>query len=257
MNKIFFILTISLSFSTLAGKIISLDTNRGASQKFYLMKHKSAIASVILFVGGKGKLKLHKGKRKLLKMNNFLARSRMLFKRQKFNVAVIDAPTDQQGVEGMFHGFRATKDHAEDIALVVDYLKLKFNKPVWLVGTSRGTESVANAAIRLMNKIDGIILTASMTEENRKGTSLPEMKLKKIKVPVQVITHKEDACHVTTPRGSKNLIKKFSQSIKTELQVVSGGDEPISKPCKAKSAHGFLGIERKVVKLIAIFILSH
>ena len=37
--------------------------------------------------------------------------------------------------------------------------------------------------------------------------------------------------------------------------MFSGGDEPINKnPCKAKTYHGFLGIESEVVKSITEFI---
>ena len=239
----------------LAGKIVRLSTDRGSSQYFYEMKNHNAVATVILFIGGKGKLRFDKkGTRKLYKSNNFLARTRQLFKHQKLNVVVIDAPTDQQGPDGMFYGFRATAAHAHDVALVVRYARTTFSKPVWLIGTSRGTESVANAAIRLGNKIDGIVLTASMTEPNRKGTAVSEMNVKKIAIPVQIVSHTNDKCHVTTPHGSKRLFRKLKRSPRTELKMVSGGDAAISKPCKARSAHGFLGIEKQVVTLIGEFI---
>ncbi len=38
--------------------------------------------------------------------------------------------------------------------------------------------------------------------------------------------------------------------------MFSGGDEPGAKPCKALSAHGFLGIEKEVVAAIAAFVKS-
>ncbi len=237
------------------GQVQFLETKRGAQQYFYVSTSPDAMATVILFVGGKGKLLLRqKGSRKLFKSNNFLARSRDLFTKQKFNVIFVDAPSDYLGSMGMF-GFRASARHAEDIALLVSYAR-KFSLPVWLMGTSRGTESVTNAAIRLAKKgieIDGIVLTASMTEKNKRGLAVSAMNVKKITVPVLIISHENDACRLTKPLASKKLSQQFTGSVRVEFKLVSGGDRPQSRPCKGRSAHGFWGIESKVVELIGQF----
>ncbi|VAW74423.1 hypothetical protein MNBD_GAMMA12-165 [hydrothermal vent metagenome] len=239
-----------------AGQIQSLETRRGAQQYFYVSASQDAVATVILFVGGKGKLLLRKkGSKKLFNSNNFLARSRQLFKKQKFNLIYVDAPSDHLSPSGMF-GFRASPQHAEDIGLVVNYAR-KFSLPVWLIGTSRGTESVVNAIIRLPKKgidIDGIVLTASMTEKNKRGVAVSEMNVSQITVPVLIISHKNDACRFTTPLGSKKLSQQLKRSVRVKFKLVSAGDKPVSRPCKARSAHGFWGIESEVVELIGQFI---
>jgi len=41
------------------------------------------------------------------------------------------------------------------------------------------------------------------------------------------------------------------------MLMFEGGDDPISKPCQARSAHGFLGIEEKVVDATVRWMLAN
>ena len=121
---IIFLLTLAiLPNSAKAEQLVTLQTRPGVTQNFILIKPErpgsdKPKASVILFAGGKGNLELSSdggtpvigwGK------NNFLVRSRALFAKQGFMVAVIDAPSDQKLYQGMKGGFRTTRDHVEDI----------------------------------------------------------------------------------------------------------------------------------------------
>jgi hypothetical protein len=240
-----------------ADETVDLTTRGDIIQRFLWMPRDGAVASVILFPGGKGKIKITDDS-EIKKGGNFLVRSRDKFSNYKLNVAVFDAPSDQYGKRGMKDGaFRYSDKHIKDIAAVITYIKKKVDVPVWLVGTSRGTESAAYGAINLDSMVDGLILTASMTEENDNGVSLPEMELHKITVPTLIISHEDDACHVTLPEGSELIKNGLTKAPKVELKFFSGGDEPRSNPCKAKSAHGFLGIESEVVKYIADFIKTN
>jgi hypothetical protein len=58
----------------------------------------------------------------------------------------------------MLKGFRNSQKHVQDIEAVISYIRSINDKPIWLVGTSRGTESAAYAAVHLNNKIDGALL---------------------------------------------------------------------------------------------------
>lgn len=242
------------SITIMADETVVLSTRDGVTQRILWMPRDDAVASVILFPGGGGRIKItDDGDIKI--GGNFLVRTRDDFVNQKLNVAVFDAPSDHYTKKGMKTDFfRASTEHAEDISAVIDYIKKQDTVPIWLVGTSRGTESAANGAIRLADKIDGLVLTSSMTEENKKGVSLPEMQLHDIKVPTLVVHHEDDECRVTTPEGAVGIKDALTSVSKVVLKYFSGGDEPISNPCKAKSAHGYLGIENEVVKYIADFI---
>lgn len=246
-----------LSASAMEEKLVTLKTRPGIEQKYLLIKPDKPVASVILFAGGKGALGLYEVAGDV-EMNwgegNFLVRTRDMFAEQGLMVAVVDAPSDQQSKKGMLGGFRNSEEHVTDIDAVIKDLRSRLNIPVWLVGTSRGTESSANIAIHSKQHPDGLVLTSSMSVENAKGTAVTEMALDKVTVPTLLVAHTRDACKKTPPEGAEEIKNMLTNASKVEVKMFSGGDEPLSKPCKAKSYHGFLGIESEVVKYIADFI---
>lgn len=267
MRKMLYLFTGALaallvSVNISAEEIITLNTRPDVTQRFILIKTKNPRASVILFAGGHGKLNLPAsfddsnipwGK------NNFLVRSRQYFANEGFMVAVVDAPSDIKADtygNGMKGGFRTTSKHVEDIDHVISYLKKQANAPVWLVGTSRGTESAAYLAINSKKQPDGVVLTSSMSVPNKKGDAVTEMPLHKIKIPAYVVAHEKDDCFVTPPEGAEEIYSMLKNSKRKSKKIFAGGDEPISSACKAKSAHGFLGIEKEVVRDISNFILN-
>lgn len=240
--------------------LVTLKTRPGVEQQFILVKPEKPVASVILFAGGKGALNLSTffgsptinwGK------NNFLVRTRGIFAKNGFLVAVVDAPSDQQSGNGMLYGFRNSTDHVKDVDHVISYLRRVADVPVWLVGTSRGTESATNIAINSKQHPNGLVLTSSMSVPNSKGTPVTDMDLKRITIPTLVVANTDDGCRKTPPEGAKEIASMLTNSKKVEVKMFSGGDTPISKPCKAMSYHGFLGIEDEVVNYISEFIKTN
>lgn len=259
-NLIVMTLFLFVSVSTSASELVTLNTRSDIEQKFILIKPTTPVASVILFAGGSGTLDLSSfsddptiNKRK----NNFLVRTRELFESHGFLVAVVDAPSDHSSKKGMSGGFRDSVEHVEDIDHVIRYLRKIADVPVWMVGTSRGTESATNIAINSSEKVAGLILTASMSVPNAKGTPVTDMDLDRIIIPTLIVAHSKDGCWVTPPEGAKEIAEGLINSRKVEVKMFSGGDTPISKPCKGRSYHGFLGIEDEVVSFIADFIKSN
>jgi dienelactone hydrolase len=254
---IFFLLVTS---SLHAEELVTLKTRTGVEQRFILIKPEKPVASVILFAGGKGALDLSSllgsptinwGK------NNFLVRTRDLFAKNDFIVAVVDAPSDKQTKKGMLGGFRDSQEHVEDIDQVIDYLRKQADIPVWLIGTSRGTESATSIAINSNKQPYGLVLTSSMSVSNDKGTPVNDMDLEKIQVPTLIVANTDDGCNKTPPEGAQEIAGKLISSKKIEVKMYSGGDKPISKPCNAMSYHGFLGLENSVVDFISTFIKNN
>ncbi len=205
--KLLLILVVHITFYTAlpgSAKIMTLKTREGVSQSFLLIENDNAVATVILFAGGHGNLGLTSSNENLMSWgsNNFLLRSRELFVNQGFNVVVLDAPSDRKSADGMLYGFRTCFEHVADIDFVMAFLRRRSRNPIWLVGTSRGTESVAFSAIFSLKPPSGVVLTSSMSEENKKGDSLPELMLDKIKIPVFIAAHEKDRCWVTRPEGA-------------------------------------------------------
>ena len=257
MKIIFFLFSsFLLSVNSFAADLITLDTREGVQQKFILMKPEKPVASVILFAGGKGALDIQGSNSINWGRNNFLVRTRDQFLDNGFMVAVVDAPSDHQEKPWMFFGFRDSNEHVTDIDHVIAYLKTQANIPVWLVGTSRGTESAATIAIDSKQKPHGLVLTSSMTEENDRGTAVTEMELEKITIPTLITAHESDGCRHTPPEGAEIIKDMLTKAKKVEVKIFSGGDET-GKPCKAKSFHGYLDIEESVVNYISAFIKSN
>jgi hypothetical protein len=240
--------------------LVTIATPRGAKQAFILIKPGKPAASVILFAGGHGALGLKDRASMRWGAGNFLVRTRGKFAARNLMVAVIDAPSDQQG--GMKATFRMSSAHAADIGAVVAYLKKEAPVPVWLVGTSMGTFSAAAGAIGATN-IDGLVLTSTITRakpnwniaaSHRDGVaSLP---LQKVAVPTLIVSHAKDACDITPAADAPKLRARLTGAARVDVVLLSGGDPPRSDPCEAMSQHGFLGIEDKAVDAVANFILA-
>ena len=256
----------SLAAEIVSNAIVQLESRPTINQPFILIRPAKPVASVILFAGGKGKLELFSANGKVImgKMKvNFVVKMREQFANHGFMVAVYEVPSDQKA-NGMRTVWRLGEEHAKDIGAIVQYLKEQADIPVWLVGTSRGTISAVNGAVRLQKAIDGLVLTSSMTKipkEWRAHKDHPngilDMDLEKITVPTLIVSHRDDRCKVTPPEDSDRLQSAFVNASIVDLLFFTGGKKAVHKPCMAKSPHGFYGIEDHVVAAIADFIKAN
>ena len=222
-----------------AEESVALAPRAGVTEAMLVDPSEHATASVLLLPGGSGVLQDVK--------NNFLLRVRGRFSAAGFNVAVLDAPSDHSS--GMDSNYRASAEHAQDIAAAIRFLKQKSTVPVWLIGTSRGTVSAANAAVRLGAKdIAGIVLTSSVWSG---GISL--VPIAQIAVPVLVVHNRDDGCRESPYLGVGAGMDALKAAPAKELITVSGGNSRGS-PCGGQSTHGFFGIEDQVVPPIIAWI---
>ena len=232
--------------------VVTLDTRPGVTQSFALLKPANPVAAAILFPGGGGNVDLAN----LPKDNrgNFLVRTRHRLARHGIMAAVVDAPSDHATAEGLPLGFRTSAEHAVDMAAVANHLAGIARVPVWLVGTSRGTESAASVAIRLQDPIAGLVLTSTVTEANPKMSSVLDMALDQLKMPVLIAAHRQDQCKVTPARGAESLKSKLKNAARVQVLYFEGGTAAKGGPCEGMSPHGFYGLEAEVGEAIAKFI---
>ncbi len=250
-----------LAHAQSAPKVVDIPTRPGVTQRFLFIAPAAPKAAAILYAGGHGGLQLDPQGNFGWGANNFLVRSRMLFVNDGIAVAVIDAPGDRQSPPYL-DGFRQTPEHAADARAVIAWLREQLHVPVWLVGTSRGTQSVAAVAIALANPDanpgagpDGIVLTSTILRENRGGDPVTGMNLSALRIPVLVVHNKDDACKLCPVSETDTLMQKLTQSPETRLMLVSGGASR-GDPCGAFAHHGFNGIESEVVHAITAWILA-
>ena len=212
-----------------------------------------ATAAVVLFPGGDGGLRLTADGALQWGSGNFLVRTRQSFAAQGLKVIVVDAPSDRQKPPYL-GGFRQTRDHAADIRALIAWVRSQYNVPVWLVGTSRGTQSVAFLASELSDADgpDGIVLTSTIVSDPR-SRPVPAMPLSRIRVPVLVVHHEQDGCALCSYSLVQKMMEQYTASPRTELITVTGG-RSMGDPCEAYAYHGYDGIEADVVSRIASWI---
>lgn len=96
-----------------------------------------------------------------------------------------------------------------------------------------GTISATNAAIRMKEGIDGLVLTASSVRSSKKWgpiykshpNVIIDMDLEKITVPTIIIHHKKDRCASSPPEDVPRIKEGLSNASKVDLVYFSGGSD--------------------------------
>jgi dienelactone hydrolase len=186
---------------------------------------------------------------------NFLVRTRQQFAQQGLLVVVVDAPSDRQSPPYL-GGFRQRPEHAADIKAVIAWIRGQATVPVWLVGTSRGTQSAAYVATQLSGAdgAHGLVLTSTILTDD-KSRPVPAMPLDSLKIPVLVVHHEQDGCGACAYEQVPTLMHKLGALPKSQLLSFKGGINR-GDPCAAQSYHGFNGLEAEVVAQTAGWIVG-
>jgi hypothetical protein len=227
----------------------------GGSERALLLSPGQPKAIVVLFPGGDGVIKLGSDG-SIGAPTNFLVRSRNHWVELGYAVLLPDAPPGNG-----LTGHRMSKSYTSAVAALVSFAKQMVPGPVWLVGTSQGTNAVANGASHLTHgEIAGIILTSPITEPG-KGNDLKETvfeaNLAAINVPIFIVSHSDDSCSMTPPGDQAKLTAAFTSSPFAKAILVSGGKPAVSAPCEAEAPHGFYGVEVETIKHMVSFIAAH
>jgi pimeloyl-ACP methyl ester carboxylesterase len=238
-----------------AERVVDIPTRPGVTQRMVVLTPDKPKTAVVLFAGGHGGLQMTPTGTFKWGAGNFVVRTRQMFASKDLMVAVVDAPSDRQN-SSYLNGFRQTPEHIADIRAVIAWLRQQNNIPVWLVGTSRGTQSAAFITTQLAPSNggpDGLVLTSTMLTDTPGNRPVPEMPLERIQVPTLVVHHKQDGCEYCKPADLPRLMDKLTAVPRKELLTFEGGKSQ-GDPCEAMAHHGYNGIEQKVVDAIAEWI---
>ncbi len=245
-----------IPFSALAQstRTVDIPTRSGVTQRVLVITPDKPRAAVVLFAGGDGGITLEADGRIPKLGGNFLVRTRQEFADKGFTTVIIDAPSDKQSPPYL-SGSRQTAEHVADVKAVIAWLREQSKIPVWLIGTSRGTQSVGYIATQLPQTEggpDGIVLTSSVVRDQR-SRAVPEMALDRVRIPVLVAHHRDDGCRVCLFADVQPVLERLTATPRKELMVFDGGIS-VGDPCEARAYHGFNGIEREVINRIAAWI---
>ena len=230
-------------------KLVSVESREGIKLSYWWMPNQNAKATVLLLSGGEGGMGYKDGQPR---NGNFLIRSRDFFYRNDLNVVILGNPTDKPRLD---HQWRVSTQHAQDVLAVIENVKSKSKVPLWLVGTSNGTISATALGIALQEKVQGLVLTASVLSW-KIPQAVPRQDVEKISVPVLFYHHKDDSCAGTMAYELPGAVDRFINVRQKKMSIVTGGENAKGDPCEAFHWHGFVGMEKQAVDDISSWILS-
>ena len=229
--------------------LLKVPLERGVDCPVYWMPHDSAQATLVLFTGGKGGLGYDAMANAPLSPN-FLIRSRELFHKKGFNVAIVGRAQDRADLD---FAYRKSAEHSSDIRAVLLRLQQLAPGKLWLIGTSKGTISAASAAIANPDVVAGLVLTSSVVSTGTVG-NVPSLEIGKIRIPTLVLHHRKDACKVCQPERTKHILAGLTNAPRKQLILLDGGSGASGNPCDAMHHHGFIGQEAEAVDLVTSWI---
>lgn len=251
----------------ICGEVVAIATHDGTTTRYALGRPAQASGApiaLVLLAGGGGHLDLDdKGCPRAL-TGNSLVRSIPFFHEAGFATALVDAPSDHPGEDGLA-GFRVAPQHAEDLGKVIADVRARTNSSVWLAGTSRGTISAVNAAARLAGPAapDGLVLTSALMAGRSGGQkqwvaqTVFDLPLEAIRQPVLVVGHVDDKC-IRSPAHLMDRITARTEGAREQVVAVSGGPghpgAPNVNACEGRAPHGYVEQEAEVAAGIARFI---
>jgi hypothetical protein len=231
-------------------RVVTIPTRAGVTIAFAVQQPASPRGAVVLFTGSDGLLRLsrtHIG----AAADNFVIRTRQHWADAGFLVAALDAPSDH--ASGLGNGYRTSEAGASDVAAVLAWLRARTSGPVWLVGTSRGTISAANATARLgKHGPDGLVLTSSITSGS--NATLYDVALADVRVPTLLVHHRMDACPASPFDGAAPLAHALTGVPRQKLEPFDGGGPVDAQACGPISYHGYIGLDEAVLAAILKFV---
>ncbi len=199
---------------------------------------------IALFAGHPGILRLREeeGQIRFDLGGNFLLRSRRHWLDEETLVLTVDAPSDQWS--SFSQQFREDPRYGEDVKALLVEAGRRYAIADWtLVGTSEGSISAFHAARMNPELARRVILTASVFIAGRNGPGLSGVDWDAPATRLLWVHHEADPCAYTPYRSAQ----QFAAKSRSPLLTVRGGGSARGKPCEARSAHGFVGVEPEAV----------
>jgi hypothetical protein len=244
--------TLLLPACACAQVLVALATRPGVTEPVFIadMGEAQPRAVALLYSGGYGDihLRLEDG-RPAYRAGNFLLRSYGEFIRNGVLPVMVDAPSDF--ASGMPDSYRRSDAQVADARAVLREVRRRFpGVPVFIVTTSRSTLSGAHLGRALgAGEVDGVVLSSSMAVSGA-WESLAGFDFRAIKAPLLFVHHRDDGCKATPYYAAERLASGFA------LISVEGGLPPKSGPCDSFAAHGYYGVEPRVVDAMSAWMLK-
>lgn len=243
-----------------AETVLDIPARGGVMHVLLTQPETPPVAAVILIAGGVGRLDIAPNGRIGSLGGNHVVRTRGEYARAGFLAATPDVAEDlKQGADGVKGGYRWSAEQAADLGALVEHLR-RLAPKVYMIGTSRGGISTANAAVRLKGaqKPDGIVISNGMIMQQ--AGSQPSVQrnvapLSEITMPVLLVAHEADACAYTPASAAPAFKALLTAAPRVDIQTFSGGrPDKKGEECEAGGHHGFYGLDKEVVAAVAAWL---
>ena len=241
-----FFFSFLLSCNSFAIEESKIENKKISDLPIFITSIENINANLIGIIGGKG-------------MKNEIGKSKNFLKRYKDNfvekgIAFYLFPNVNSATKASYPR-RISEDRIGRLNELVKYISSVNNKPIFIIGFSRGAVDAGFYAKKYPKNISGIILASGIykNDSNKaKNFSMEKIIGKKIKVDTLVVHHEKDECRVTQYKYAKSFFKKLKAPKKNLLNYTGGTGT--GRECGPYHYHGFEGIELKVANDISEWI---
>ncbi len=240
------LILISLTCVGRANERVDIPSMHGSPTRVLLASNEAATATVLLFIGGGGLVRIADDGR-TDHVHTFV-RSFGMWRAYGVQAVLVDSPFDLGNA--MRGHKRSSKEHLDRVSEVVRHFHSKFDQPIWIFGHSMGTSTIA--AFLSSERPEISFLKGYIVAGTHRGETIPAS----IKLPVLGIHHRREACPSTPITASEAIIRSRTSDTPRAMVLLDGGSDQGDR-CQALAHHGFNGLEQELVKTAAEFILKN
>jgi predicted peptidase len=215
----------------------------------HIFESQNASAHIIGFVGGNG-LKNKSGISK-----NYIVKQRSVFVNSGINFYLF--PNFDQNEKASYK-LRASQKRIKRIRALIKFIKEADDKPIYLLGFSRGSVDAGAFSKSHPALIEGIILMSGVYKNKSKKAhdfSMDKIIGTKTSVTTLLVHHEKDLCKVTKFAEAKKFYANLNSPKKMMLTFSDG--EGSGKACGPKNFHGYEKIEAYVARSVAQWIIEN
>ncbi len=246
IRQCFLVLLIAMSSVACANERVDIPSAHGSPTRVLVASHQAATATVLLFIGGGGLVRISDDGR-TDHIHTFV-RSFGMWRAYGVQAVLVDSPFD---LGNALKGHkRSSKEHLDRVSEVIRHIHSKSGLPLWIFGHSMGTSTVA--AFLSSERPEVSLLKGYIVAGTHKGESIPSS----IKLPALGIHHRREACPSTPISASESIIRSRTPDTSRAMVLLDGGNDQGDR-CQSLAYHGFHGIEQELVKTAAEFIVKN
>ena len=234
--------------SDLRAESVSFRVLEASELPVHAFEKQTARANVLAITGGEG-VRDRAGRSR-----NYLAKQKATFISHGLNFYLFPNYSEQEKAS---YSLRSSQKRAGRIKALVQAIKTRNGKPVFLIGFSRGSVDVGRFAKTYPHTVSGVVLASGIyTNDSSKAReyAMEVVVGEQIPAVTLVVHHRNDACHITPFSYAKRFFMKLVAPEKEFFEYSDGKSS--GRACGPLNHHGFEGIESIVATDISKWLLS-